>query len=79
MKCTVGRSLSFRLLETKVKLVKTLKIKKAIVFFFGGISNENFIQSQKKEPPKYIGSIQQGTKTIKYTNYKHQSNHEPKK
>ena len=31
------------------------------------------------ESPKYTGSIQQGTKTIKYASYKHPSNHKPKK
>ena len=30
------------------------------------------------ESPNYIGSIQQGTKTIKYTSYKHPSNHTEK-
>ena len=41
-------------------------------FFFFFVSKENFIHSLKKESPKYTGSIQQGTKTIKYINYKHQ-------
>ena len=41
-------------------------------FSFFLISKENFIHSLKKESPKYTGSIQQGTKTIKYINYKHQ-------
>ena len=36
--------------------------------FFFFLSKENFIQSRKKESPKHTGSIQQGTKTIKYKN-----------
>ena len=44
----------------------------ASFFFFFLIIKENFIHSLKKESPKYTGSIQQGTKTIKYINYKHQ-------
>jgi len=40
-----------------------------MLFFF--LSKENFIHSLK-ESCKYTGSIQQGTKTIKYINYKHQ-------
>ena len=47
-------------------------------FFFFLISKENFIQIHKMESPNYIGSIQQGTKTIKYTSYKHPSNHTKK-
>ena len=50
-----------------------------LFFFFFLISKENFIQRHKNESSKYIGSIQQGTKTIKYINYKHPSNNRPKK
>ena len=42
-------------------------------------SKENFIQSRKKKSPKYTGSILQETKTIKYANCKHPSNHKPEK
>ena len=43
------------------------------------IGKENFIQRHNNESPKYIGSIQQGTKIIKNINDKHPSNHRPKK
>ena len=38
-----------------------------LFFFLFLISEENFIQSHEKESPKYTGSIQQVTKTIKCT------------
>ena len=61
--------------QTQVLLQK----KSSINFFFLWISKGNFIQELNNESPEYTGSIQPGTNIIKYINYKHPSNHRPKK
>ena len=50
----------------------------SIIFFFL-ISKGNFIQELNNESPEYTRSIQPRTNIIKYINYKHPSNHRPKK
>ena len=49
------------------------------VALFFLLSKGNFIQELNNESPEYTGSIQPGTNIIKYINYKHLSNHRPKK
>ena len=53
--------------------------KKNLNNFFFLISKGNFIQELNNESPEYTRSIQPGTNIIKYINYKHPSNHRPKK
>ena len=50
-----------------------------VALFFFLLSKGNFIQELNNESPEYTGSIQPGTNIIKYINYKHLSNHRPKK
>ena len=49
------------------------------IYIFFLISKGNFIQELNNESPTYTGSKQPGTNIIKYINYKHPSNHRPKK
>ena len=53
--------------------------KKNLNNFFFLISKGNFIQELNNESPEYTRSIQPRTNIIKYINYKHPSNHRPKK
>ena len=71
--------ISRNIIKIQTEKIITLHIFSHLFFFFFLISKENFIQRHNNESPKYTGSIQQGTKIIKYINYKHPSNHRPKK
>ena len=59
--------------------LKYFSQKKISIIFFFLISKGNFIQELNNESPEYTRSIQPGTNIIKYINYKHPSNHRPKK